>query len=169
MIVAIIITISLLLDGILTNFLPYVQNTLTLFTPLLTVVSIFIVYPFYRKREKDYFLHMSLLGILYDLFYTNLLFFNGILFLIIASLSIIIHKNCELTFFKLIFYIAIVVGVYESTTALILFIFQLVPITFMKLFYKITHSLLLNIIYIEFIYLILKLIPKKYKKIRINI
>ena len=33
---------------------------------------------------------------------------------------------------------------------------------------KITHSLIINIIYIEFIYLILKIIPKKFKKISIN-
>ena len=47
-------------------------------------------------------------------------------------------------------------------------IFKLVPITLNKVVYKITHSLLLNIIYGELIYLILKIIPKKYKKLKIN-
>ncbi len=169
MIVAILLTISLLLDGILTNFLPYMPNDLSLFTPLLTVVSIFIIYPFYRKKEKNYFLYMFLLGMIYDLFYTNLLFFNGILFLIIAIISQIIHKNFEISYFKLIFYIAFIVVLYESLTGAILFIFQLVPITIPKLIYKITHSLLLNILYIEIVYLILNLIPKKYRKVSINL
>ena len=168
MIVGIIITISLLLDGILTNYLPFLQNDLSYFTPLLTVSSIFILSPFYRKKTNHYLLHMFLLGILYDLFFTNLLFWNAILFVEIAYLSKIIYQNIEISFLKLIFIIPLIIILYESSNALIIFIFQLVPITFMKVFYKIIHSLLLNIIYIEIIYLLLKRIPKKYKKISLN-
>ena len=57
---------------------------------------------------------------------------------------------------------------YESISAGILFLFNIVPISFDKLFYKISHSLLLNIIYMETIYIVIKIIPKKYKKISIN-
>ena len=169
MIVAIVLTISLLLDGILTNFLACMPNDLSLFTPLLTVASIFIIYPFYRKKEKKYYLHMFLLGIIYDLFYTNLLFWNGLLFLGMAFLSKIIHKNFEIGCLRLIFYIAIEIIIYECLNVSIIWVFHLVPITFSKLFYKITHSLLLNILYIEFIYILLNLIPKKYRKISINL
>ena len=168
MIPIIIMTISLLLDGLLTNYLPYIPNDLSLFTPLLTVVSIFIIYPFYRKKEKKYYITLFILGIVYDLFFTNLLFFNSLLFLLVGLVSRIINKNYEITFIRLIIYIPIIIILYESTTALIIFIYQLVPITIDKLIYKITHSLLLNIIYIEFIYLLLKIIPIKYKKISIN-
>ena len=52
MIPTIIIAISIILDGVLSNFLPYTVNALSLFTPMLTVVSIFIIYPFYTKKEK---------------------------------------------------------------------------------------------------------------------
>ena len=79
-----------------------------------------------------------------------------------------IHKNFQINFFKIIIYTIIIISLYESLTALIIIIFNLVPMTFYKLFYKITHSLIINIIYIEFIYLILKIIPKKFKKISIN-
>ena len=168
MIPIIIMIISLLLDGLLTNYLPYIPNDLSLFTPLLTVVSIFIIYPFYRKKEKKYYITLFILGIVYDLFFTNLLFFNSLLFLLIGLVSRIINKNYEITFIRLIIYIPIIIILYESTTALIIFIYQLVPITIDKVIYKITHSLLLNIIYIEFIYLLLKIIPIKYKKISIN-
>lgn len=111
---------------------------------------------------------MFLLGILYDLFYTNLLFWNAILFLEIAYVSRFLYHNFEVGFIRLIFLVSIIVVVYESSTAFIIFLFQLVPITFSKLFYKIIHSLLFNIFYIQFLYWILKVIPKKYKKISIN-
>ncbi len=160
--------ISFFLDGILTNFLPYLPNTLSYFTPLLTIVTIFIMYPFYRKETKKYYRDMFLLGMIYDLFYTNLLFWNALLFLILAVLSKFLHKNFEINFLNLIFLVSIIIIVYECSTALIILVFQLVPITLSKLFYKILHSLLLNILYIQSLYLILKIIPEKYKKISIN-
>lgn len=168
MISIIIFSISIILDGILSNFLPYLVNDLSLFTPLLTVVSIFIIYPFYRKKEKKYYITLIIIGIIYDLFYTNLLFFNMILFTIIGIVSKKIYRTYEITPLRLIIYITIIITIYESCTGLILFLFQIVPITITKVFYKITHSLILNIIYIEIIYLILNIIPKKYKKININ-
>ena len=164
----IILIISILLDGLLTNYLPFLVNDLSYFTPLLTVVSIFILYPLNRKKEKNYFITIFITGIIYDLLYTNLLFLNGLIFVLIVLISKYIYKNFQLTWFKLIFYIIVIVTIYETSYAGILFIFRVVPVTLPKLYYKITHTLLLNIIYTEIIYLLIKLIPKKYKRISIN-
>lgn len=168
MISLIIIIVSLLLDGLLTNYLPYLVNDLSLFTPLLTLVSIFVIYPFYRKKEKKYFLIVFILGIIYDLLYTNLLFFNAILFLIIGLLTKYIYKNFEINYLKIIIYTIIIITLYEILTAILIILFSLVPINFSKIIYKIFHSLVLNIIYTEICYLIIKIIPKKYKRISIN-
>lgn len=164
----IIMLLSLILDGLLTNYLPYLVNDLSLLTPLLTVVCIFIIFPFYRKKEKKYFITIFILGIIYDLLYTNLLFFNAILFLGIAFLSRYIYKNFEVTYIRIIIYTIVIISSYEVLTALIILVFNLVPVTFNRVFYKIIHSLLLNIIYVEIVSLIINLIPKKYKKISIN-
>ena len=166
MISIIIMIVSLILDGILSNFIPY--NNLSLFTPLLTVVSIFLIYPFYKKKEANYFITIAALGIIYDLFYTNLLFFNAAMFLIIGYVTQLIYKNLEISIIKLIIYLIVIIIIYELSTSAIIFIFNLVPITMTKVIYKITHSLLLNLIYGELVYIVLKLIPKKYKKININ-
>lgn len=168
MISIVIIIISLLLDGLLTNYLPFLVNNLSLFTPLFTLISISIIYPFYRKKEKEYYSMVFIIGIIYDLCYTNLLFLNAIMFLIIAIVSKYIYKNFEITFFRLIVYTIIIITIYEFITAGIIGILGLVPITIERIIYKITHSIVLNVIYVEIIYLILKLIPKKYKKISIN-
>lgn len=168
MIPLIIIIISLILDGVLTNFLPFLVNDLSLFTPLLTLVSIFIIYPFFRKKESRFYLILFIVGIIYDLLYTNLLFFNAILFLVTGILTKVIYKNFEINFLKIMIYSVILITTYEILTALIILIFNLVPITIPKVIYKISHSVLLNIVYIEILYLIIKLIPKKYKNISIN-
>lgn len=164
----IIMTISLLLDGLLTNYLPFLVNDLSFFTPLFTLISIFIIYPLYRKKEKKYFISIFILGILYDLLYTNLLFFNAVLFVFIGFIIRLIIKNFELSYMKIILYIVIVVVSYESLTLFFLGIFNIIPVSINRLIYKITHSLLINIIYGEILFIIIKILPKKYKEISIN-
>lgn len=160
--------ISLLLDGLLTNYLPYLVNDLSYFTPLFTLISIFIVYPLYRKKEKEYFISIFILGFVYDLLFTNLLFFNAVLFVFIGFIIKYIIKNFELGYIKIIIYVLLIVIFYESLTALFLGVFNIVPITIDRLIYKITHSLLLNIIYSELLFIIIKLLPKRFKEISIN-
>ena len=164
----IILLISIVLDGILSNFLPFLVNDLSLFTPMLTVIAIFMIYPFFRKKEKKYFITIFIVGMIYYLLYTNLVFFNGVLFLIIGFISLEIYKNFEISYLKLIIYLILIISAYEILTGIILLVFNMVPVTLYKVLYKITHSLILNIIYGELIYLIINLIPKKYRKISIN-
>ena len=65
-------------------------------------------------------------------------------------------------------YISLIIVIYESLSCFIFLIFNLVPVTLYKLLYKISHSLILNIIYALVVYTIILFLPKKYKKISIN-
>ncbi len=168
MIPLIIITLSLILDGILSNIFPYTVNNLSLFTPLLTLISIYLIYPFYKKKENKYILTIFLTGIIYDLLYTNLIFYNAITFTIIGIISKYIYKHYEINYLNIIIQIILIVTIYESLNALIIILFNLVPMSISRLFYKITHSLLLNIIYSELLLLIINILPNKYKKVNIN-
>lgn len=168
MIPIIIIILSLFFDGILTNLLPYTIDSLSLFTPLLTIVSLILIYPFYQKKLNSYYLVSLITGLIYDLLYTNLLFLNSILFLFLAFIIKYLYNNLEINYLNIILYTIILIAIYESSQALLLIVFNIVPITFSKLIYKIVHSLLLNIMYTEIIYLIVSHLPKRYLKININ-
>ena len=164
----IIISLSIYLDGFLTLYLPYLQGAISLLNPMLTIVSLIIIYPLYRKKEKTYFTIIFIAGIIYDLLYTNLLFFNAVLFVGIGFLTKFIYKTFEINTLKLLMYLPLIVIAYETATALILLTFNIVPITFYRVFYKISHSLILNIIYGELLFLTIKVLPKRWKKIKIN-
>ena len=164
----VIMIASLLLDGLLTNYLPYLVNDLSYFTPLLTLTAIFIIYPLYRKKEKKFFISIFILGLVYDLLYTNLLFFNAVLFVFIGIIIRYIVKNFELSYIKITIYVILVVIFYESLTALFLGVFNIVPMSIDMLMYKIMHSLILNIIYGELLFIVIKLLPKRFKEISIN-
>lgn len=168
MIPLIIITLSLIIDGILSNIFPYTINNLSLFTPLLTLISIYLIYPFYKKKEQKYMITLFLTGIIYDLLYTNLIFYNAIIFTIIGIISKYIYKHYEINYLNIIIQIILIVTIYELLNALIIILFNLVPMSISRLFYKITHSLLLNIIYSELLLLIINILPNKYKKVNIN-
>lgn len=163
-----IVLISLLLDGFLTNILPYTVENLSLLTPSLTLISLLLVYPFYRKKEMKYTILILITGIIYDLLYTNLLFFNAILFYIVIKVMQYIYKKYEINYFTIIINTIIAITTYEVLQVIIISIYNLYPITLYSLVYKIKSSLLLNIIYAELIYFIISIIPRKYRKININ-
>lgn len=164
----IIVSISLLLDGFLTNILPYTVENLSLLTPSLTLISLLLIYPFYRKKETKYTTLILITGVIYDLLYTNLLFFNAILFYIVIRIMQYIYKNYEINYFTIIINTIIAITTYEVLQVIIISIYNLYPITLYSLVYKIKSSLLLNIIYAELIYFIISIIPRKYRKININ-
>ena len=164
----IILIISFILDGVLTNFLPFGVENISLFTPLLTIVALVVIYNFFYHKEKNYYILSFVIGILYDLFYTNLLFLDGLLFLLIAFVITKIYKVVGFNYMWIALDILISIIIYECSFALVIVIFNLIPMTIYRLLYKIGHSIILNIIYGEILYFIIKLLPKKYKKVRIN-
>ena len=156
-----IVLISFLLDGVLSNYLPYMLGDLSLFTPYFTLVIIIAIYPFFIKKTKDYYIIVGITGFLYDLFYTNLLFANTIFFLLVAYIISFLYKKMALNLVTNIFLVILSLFIYHAIFVLCLFIFNVVPITYDKFLYLILHSIILNVIYGEILYLICKYLPTK--------
>ena len=157
----IIVIISFFLDGILSNFLPFMMGDLSLFTPYFTLISLVIIYPFFKKKDREYYILIGVTGFLYDLFYTNLLFTHTLFFLLIGLVVSYIYKKMELNLLTNLFLIIFTIIFYQVVFSLCLFIFNVVPITIENTLYLISHSLILNIIYGEILYLICKYLPHK--------
>ena len=168
MISVIILVVSFLLDGILSNFLPYMVGDLSLFTPMFTIVSLVIIYPFFTKKLKYYFITCFLVGLVYDFMYTNLLFYNAVLFLAVGLMLMFLYRYIRPSWLSLILFIVVVIAGYECMNAIVILAFQLVPMTFYRLLYKISHSLLLNLCHGEILYFIIWLLPERYKRVSIN-
>lgn len=155
MIILLLIT-GLLLDGLLTNFIP----NISFFLPLLTITNIFLIYEYYKKHEKTYFIILSILGLLYDLLYTNLLFFHMIIFLCLGLFTKQIYKYFKVTKLKLFLCIPLLIVFFELLTATLLVLFQVINFDIQRIVYKITHSILLNIIYAQLIFISFERIKK---------
>lgn len=166
---SIIIILSLILDGLLSNFLSFMVGDLSYFTPLFTVMTVLIIYPFFKKKEKkNYFLALAITGIIYDLLYTNLLFYHSTIFILLGLLTILLHKYLDTNFFMVLLETVLIIIVYQSVTAFLFFLLQVVPVTLNDLIYLIEHTLLINIIYTQLGYLLIRLLPEKYLGLSIN-
>lgn len=142
-----IIISSFILDIILSNVLPFMKGDLSIFTSLFVPITIYLIYPFYKNQELRYYIESFIIGIIYDLIFTNLLFFDGVIFLIISLVSVKIYKNFMVDKYKNIMYVFLIIILYEFLVASIFLIFNLVPISFYGFIYKILHTLLINVVY----------------------
>ena len=75
--------ILIILDGILVYFIPSYFNELSIFYPMLAITFIVLIYNYC----KNYFKTSFILGIIYDLLYSNIIFYNAILFLLLAYIN----------------------------------------------------------------------------------
>ena len=147
-----IIISSFILDIILSNVLPFMKGDLSIFTSLFVPITIYLIYPFYKNQELRYYIESFIIGIIYDLIFTNLLFFDGVIFLIISLVSVKIYKNFIVDKYKNLMYVFLIIILYEFLVASIFLIFNLVPISFYDFIYKISHTLLINVVYGSLLY-----------------
>ena len=159
MIAIITLLLSIVFDGVISLFLTnksYLQ-------PLLTITCLFMIFPIYKKNQTKYIVISVIAGLIYDLLYTNLLFFHAILFYLLTKLIIYIHNNYKQNLLTTIIFLSIIITTYECLTQFILFFFRIVPFSIEKLAFKIIHSLILNILFAILLYSLNKGIKFKRK------
>ena len=153
-----ILVFSFLLDGILSNYLPI--NSL--FTPLFSLVSLIIVYPYFNGNKRDYYKYAFLLGLFYDLIYTDTLVFHAFLFLfmsfLITKFTLVLSDN----YLNLIIITVITIVIFRSVSYILIFITGNINIDYHVFLKGIYSSLILNIIYSVILLFITNFISDKY-------
>jgi len=75
-----VVILSFFLDGLLSIYQESSLFGIIYFKPMFTIVSLVLIYPKYHKNIESYFKICLILGFCYDIFYTNMLFLNMIIF-----------------------------------------------------------------------------------------
>lgn len=151
--------ISLLLDGITSNV------KVSFLLPLFSILSIIIIYPFFKDKFK-YFLLCGLLGLLYDILYSDIFIQYLIIFTII---SFIIHLFNKLLVYNIlnVLILSIVTIIFFRLITYIFYLgFNNGSFSFLLFIESIYNSLLINIIYILLSYYLFDYLnfKKKLKK-----
>ena len=152
-----ILVISFLLDNLISFFL----NTNLLFNPLLSLVSLIIIFRYYhRKDENKYLITSFVLGLVYDIVCTDTIFLNAGIYLLLSLFIIKFYKIFSYNLLNSAILLIIVIIIYRSITFLVLSNFNFISFNLYHLLQSISSSLILNLLYLSFFFLK----KKKYKR-----
>lgn len=152
-----IIIFSLFLDFLLSNIN---YSLLSYFYPMITITTIVYLSNLYTNPNRsNYYLLVFLTSIIYDSIFVGNLLITVSSFMIVAILNMFLKRHLRSNLFNNILMLILSIILYELFILLLLFVVGYKSFEFGMLLYKITHSLLLNTIYIVIMFLVLK--PKK--------
>lgn len=155
---AIIIIISFLLEGIVSNFVP-INGFLA---PLFTLVALIIIYPLFDETA-EYYKYAFVTGLAYDLFYTDTILFHAIIFcfmaFIITRLNLVLSDN----YLNILVIMGICILIYRVVTYSLLILVSTMAFDFMALIISVLKSLIINLIYSALLFFVVKKCQRKYK------
>ena len=152
-----ILVISFLFDNLISFFL----NINLLFNPLLSLVSLIIIFRYYhRKDENKYLITSFVLGLVYDIVCTDTVFLNAGIYLLLSLFIIKFYKIFSYNLLNSAILLIIVIIIYRSITFLVLSNFNFISFNLYHLLRSIYSSLILNLLYLSFFFLK----KKKYKR-----
>lgn len=152
-----IIIFSLFLDFLLSNIN---YSLFSYFYPMITITTIVYLSNLYTNPNRsNYYLLVFLTSIIYDSIFVGNLLITVSSFMAVAILNMFLKRHLRSNLFNNILMLILSIILYEVFILLLLFVVGYKSFEFGMLLYKITHSLLLNTIYIIIMFLVLK--PKK--------
>ncbi len=153
------IILSFILEGTISNLVS--PNSIIL--PLFTMTSLVICYPYFNKTKKYHFIITSIIiGIIYDIAYTNSLFINTFTFIICCLIIIYIDNYIHDSLLNKTIINIIMILLFKTISYLLLFIFGFIKFNYNILLKGIYSSLVLNIIYGIILYFICDFISRKF-------
>ena len=136
------------------------------FLPLFPLVTLTLIYPYFRKYGNTFFKTCFLIGFLYDIAYTNTIFVHAFLFCLLGYIISLLYHFFDKNFWTLLLMNCIVMISYQIFN-FILFLLSGKMIFSISLFLNsIFYSIISNVIYIIILYGLLWLL-NKYKKIEL--
>ena len=122
---------------------------------LFTLLSLLLTYN--KKNRKKLITISIILGLLYDIIYTNTLFINTIVFLLSIYLIEIIYKKNN--YLNIIIYSLIIIIYYRLAQYIIINIIYNYPSY--DIIKNIVYSILINMIYVNLVFLLKKIHKSK--------
>ena len=153
----IILVISFLFEGVISNFVP-VNGFLA---PLFTLTALIIIYPLFDE-SFEYYKYAFITGLAYDLFYTDTIVFHAIIFTFMAFLITRLNLVLSDNYVNVLIIIAICILVYRVITYGLLILVSSMSFDFLSLVFSILKSLIINLIYSVILFFVVKKIQKKY-------
>lgn len=155
--IGVISGLSLLFEIVLTK---YTHGTI--FLPLFGILSLLIIYPYFKRDEK--FVQFTLiLGLVYDLVFSSVLFLNLGLYFTMSFVVIFLEKGITNTFFNINLSTIILIVLYRTLQSAVIWVFGVYEITILSWFESVYSSLLINAVFVSILYVLTNKIARRFK------
>lgn len=152
--------ISFIMDSVVSNF--------NVGLPLLTLMSLIIIYPYFKKDNHNFIRLCGIVGLLYDLVYTDTFLLNFLIFIAMGLIIMYINERIENNLFNTILTALISIVSYRLITYFILVLTGYLNINISHLISSIMGSLMINFIYVTILYLVTDYYHNKYHILKNN-
>lgn len=157
------IILSFLLDGLISNYLNFTISSISYFTTIYTIISFAVSYNYFSNKKK-YLLVLLIMGLLFDIVYTNTFPLNVIVFILIGMLVGYLDESLPSNILTINIKSYLSIILYHILSYLILLISHYNSYDLYLLKEILLRSIIMTIIYTTLSYFIIKKInPKKIK------
>ena len=156
----IILIVSFFLEGLFS----LVVSSQSFFLPLFTVVALVSIFPYFNKYDSLFWKFCIVIGLCYDVIYTNTVFIHAFLFLVLGYFISFLYLMLFPKIWNYLWILVLAIIGYRMISFLLLVGMGYISFSISRLGYSIIFSICSNIIYGLFLYGGLVLL-RKYKKI----
>lgn len=155
MIIAIIyISLSFLLDGIISNYIPFELANPSYLKTIYTIISLVIMYHYFYNKKK-YLIILIILGLLFDMVYTNTFLVNATIFITLYIILYNIDYLMPTNIITINIKSMICISTYHILTYIILLLSHFNNYEFSLLVKIILRSIIMTFVYTTISYLII--------------
>ena len=153
MLVVSIITmiISMIIQGIMSNYLGYTYTDLSLFSTIYVLIALLVIRPYFENHKK-YFGLLIVFGMILDIVYTNTFILNTCLFIVIYYFSKAFHFFFPYNLFTINISSLLGVFLYHMITFILLSVLGYDSYTIGVLLKILSHSIMITVLYTSVLY-----------------
>lgn len=162
--ISIILIVSLLLESAFSNLLPI--NSI--FIPLFVVTSFTILYPYFKKNKFNFIIVCMIMGLMYDIVFSNSLFVNVIAFSLVGIILMICYNYVKYNIYTANIINLIILISYRIITYIILLSINYIAFNNKVFLSGIYSSILMNIIYGIVLFYIADVLSRIFNRTRVE-
>ena len=126
----------------------------TILISLFTLISLSILYTYFKKKVFNFIIVCTITGLFYDLIFTSYPFINTISFMLISFIIILNYRMFKYNIISSSLFNIILICIYRFISYILLVIINYINFNFKVLMQGIYSSIIINVIYSIILYII---------------
>lgn len=162
--ISLVLIFSFFFEAIFTN----IVSVNSIFIPLFLITALVLIYPYFNNKKLNYLIVSLIIGIFYDIGFSDTIFVNTIGFGILSGIIIICYNYVNYNIYTANIINVIILITYRIITYIILLSINYISFSRYILFKGIYSSIIINIIYGIILYIIIDLLAKIFNKKKVE-